>query len=149
MDPFASKLGFTAAAAAAAVLGALFPRPSYEVVDYTRSSALAARAQAWQPVSGMEDRYSYSGALPANKGPIDVYGLHPWRSAREKEILARQEAQYAAALAYAEGPQVARAEPVAEAPVAAEAAPQPVEAVVIVHRGAADEGQAVAVALAD
>ena len=93
MDPFASKLAFSAAAAGAALLGALFPRPDYEVVNPGRPWAQIGAANAFQPASGIADSYSYSGALPAWKGPIDVYGTHQWRLAREREALEREEAE--------------------------------------------------------
>lgn len=123
MDPFASKLGFSAAAAAAAVLGAIYPVPKYETPDLGRPWARSAAANAWQPASGIEDRYSYAGMLPTSSGPIDVYGQRPWVLARERQILARQEAEMRALLA----------EPVAIRPEEevlddAEAAPAPAPA---------------------
>lgn len=99
MDPFASKLGFASAAVGAAVLGAMFPRPSYDLALPARPWANAATAQAWQPVSGMAERFSYSGAMPSDRGPIDVYGAHGWALARDREILARQDAELKALMA--------------------------------------------------
>lgn len=99
MDPFASKLGFSAAAAAAAVLGAIYPVPKYETPDLGRPWARSGAANAWQPAYGIADRYSYAGMLPSSSGPIDVYGQRPWVLARERQILARQEAEMRALLA--------------------------------------------------
>lgn len=99
MDPFASKLGFSAAAAAAALLGAIYPVPKYETPDLGRPWARSGAANAWHPASGIADRYSYAGALPTSTGPIDVYGQRPWVLARERQILARQEAEMRALLA--------------------------------------------------
>lgn len=126
MDPFAAKLAFSAAAAGAALMGALFPHPSYEVVDTGRPWARSGAANAWQPASGIADTYSYSGALPSWKGPIDVYGAHQWRLAREREALEREEAELQRAVAQADW----RAEETA--PVVAEQVEGPA---VTVHRG--------------
>ncbi len=125
MDPFASKLAFSAAAAGAALLGALFPRPDYEVVNPGRPWAQIGAVNAWQPASGMADSYSYSGALPAWQGPIDVYGTHQWRLAREREALEREEAELRRAVTQAVWPE--------EAPVVDEE--QAEAPVVTVHRG--------------
>lgn len=126
MDPFASKLAFSAAAVGAALMGALFPHPTYEVADPGRPWARAGAANAWQPVSGMADSYgySYSGALPSDRGPIDVYGAHGWRLAREREIVEREEAELQRAVAQA---------PEEEAPVALDQ--QADGPVIAVHRG--------------
>lgn len=123
MDPFASKLGFSAAAAAAAVLGAIYPVPKYETPDLGRPWARSGAANAWQPAYGIADRYSYAGALPASSGPIDVYGQRPWVLARERQILARQEAEMRALLA--EPVAIRPEEEVLDAP---EAAPAPAPA---------------------
>ncbi|WP_310533277.1 hypothetical protein [Novosphingobium sp.] len=106
MDPIASKLAFSAAAAGAALLGAMFPHPSYEAVEPARPWAQPGAVNAWQPASGQmlaqaSAGYSYSGALPSDRGPIDVYGAHGWRLAREREILERQEAELHRAVAQA------------------------------------------------
>lgn len=129
MDPFAAKLAFSAAAAGAALLGALFPHPSYEAVEPARPWAQTGAANAWQPASGMADTYpaySYSGALPSDRGPIDVYGAHGWRLAREREAVEREEAELQRAEAQADWPQE-------EAPAVIE---EPVQVHEIeVHRG--------------
>jgi hypothetical protein len=131
MDPFASKLAFSAAVAGAALMGALFPHPSYEAVAPARPWASSGAANAWQPASGQmfaqaSETYSYSGALPSDRGPIDVYGAHGWRLAREREILVRQEAELQRAVAQAVWPKE-------EAPAVIE--PQGEVAGVEVHRG--------------
>lgn len=127
MDPFASKLAFSAAAAGAALMGALFPHPSYEAVEPGRPWARAGAANAWQPVSGMARpvSYSYSGALPSDHGPIDVYGVHGWRMAREREILEREEAELQRAVAQADSKE--------EAPAVIDEQPQ--AHAIEVHRG--------------
>lgn len=109
MDPLASKLAFSAAAAGAALMGAMFPHPTYEAVDPGRPWARPGAPNAWQPASGQMvagsgDAYSYSGALPSDRGPIDVYGAHGWRLAREREIIAREEAELQRAVAPADWP---------------------------------------------
>lgn len=131
MDPIASKLAFSAAAAGAALMGAMFPHPSYEAVEPARPWAQTGAANAWQPASGQmfaqaSETYSYSGALPSDRGPIDVYGARGWRLAREREILAREEAELQRAVAQADWPPE-------EAPAVIE--PQGEAAGVAVHRG--------------
>ncbi|MCW1402362.1 hypothetical protein OKA06_08500 [Novosphingobium sp. MW5] len=133
MDPFSSKLAFSAAAAGAALLGAIYPVPRYEAPEMSRPWAKAGAVNAWQPASGMEDRYSYAGALPNSSGPIDVYGQHPWILARVRQEQAREEAQMRALLAE---PVAYRAEDeVLDAPLPEAAPAKPQAAVVTVTRG--------------
>lgn len=131
MDPFAAKLAFSAAAAGAALLGALFPQPDYEAMAPSRPWASLGAVSAWQPASSQMgsaplDGYSYSGALPSWKGPVDVYGAHPWRLAREREALEREEAALQR--------EVAQAVPPAETAAPVDASPVEGPAVTV-HRG--------------
>lgn len=133
MDPFASKLGFSAAAAVAALLGAIYPVPRYETAEPVRPWARAGAVNASQPASGIEDRYSYAGALPASSGPIDVYGQRPWVLARERQILARQEAEMRALMV--EPLAIRPEDEVLDEPTPEVAPARPQAAVVTVMRG--------------